>query len=107
MASHGRSNSLSDMRKLQTRLYRAYGLNVRSAVPLTEFSPGNFDAADVIVTYGKGTNGFPSARQTSESIEIDPREARFCFPDVGGFIVRGGSEIVVTPEAGVAPSLLR
>lgn len=98
---------MSETRRRHFRRYGAYGLKVRSVIPLTEFSPCNFDDADVVVTYGNGAEATPSTRPTLESIEIDPREAKFCFPDVGRFIVRSGSEIVVFPEAGVAPGLLR
>ena len=50
--------------------------------------------------------GISSARR-AHGLEIDEDEARFWFNGVGAFIVRNGAHIVVIPEDGVEPELLR
>jgi HPr Serine kinase C-terminal domain len=44
---------------------------------------------------------------TRRSFDICGQEAHFWFKDVGGFIVKNGSSIVMLPEAGVDHGLLR
>lgn len=88
--------------------YRAYGLVIRSQIPLPEFSLSSESeqACDATVVYGGG-HWIDPVRHERFFWSILPGEARFWFEGVGGFLVRGGREVVVTPEPAVEPSLLR
>jgi hypothetical protein len=95
------------MPELQYKRHSAYGLKVRSAIPLTEFSPLPSGVEDVLVTYGDKAVLASVARENPAAIEITESEARFWFPGVGVFIIRGGKSITVVPEPGVPTTLLR
>ena len=82
--------------------YSAYNLSIRSEICLPELpcgSPGNgleVRLAPVCVT---------TKPRAIEWREAPSREARFCFPGVGCFLVRGGSEIIIAPHAGADDSV--
>jgi hypothetical protein len=90
-----------------TRNYTAYGLAIRSAIPLSEFTAASSAQPEVIVTYGHRGAWVAEMQGAARAIEIREGEARFWFPDVGAFIVRDGSQIIAIPEDGVEPELLR
>lgn len=98
---------MDPMDKARFRRYSAYGLKVRSSIPLTEFSPLRSGVADVLVTYGHEAEWTSTVRHQSEAIDITGDEARFWFRGVGAFIVRNRTDIVAIPEPGVPASLLR
>jgi hypothetical protein len=92
---------------LQQQNYAAYGLVIRSPIPLTEFVCGGSGEADVVVTLGEDSGWISDVRGEHSFFCISREEARFWFKDVGAFVVRGGSEIVMIPESGTDHSLLR
>jgi hypothetical protein len=77
--------------------YFAYNLSVRSEICLPELPSG-------LPGHGLEVRLAPVARATEprtiEWREAPAREARFSFPGVGSFLVRAGSEIIITPDAG-------
>jgi hypothetical protein len=89
--------------------YHAYGLAIRSQIPLPEFSPlAASDAPDeATVAIDAGAPWVDSIRGGTSVWSVLAREACFWFPRVGGFLVRNGREIVIAPEPGVDASLLR
>lgn len=91
---------------LQT--YSAYGLRVQSQLPLPEFRRiPDGSAGEVVITFGSGDDWIPAVRGSASSWHVDLRDARFWFPGVGGFRVRNGSTIVISPESGMDNALLR
>jgi hypothetical protein len=90
--------------------YRAYGLAIRSRIPLPEFcsvKTGPPFMADVSVIIGNGDDWIQDVRERESFWSVLPHEARFWFHGVGGFLVRDGAVIVVTPEPDVDDALLR
>jgi hypothetical protein len=95
------------MPEIQYKRHTAYGLKIRSAIPLAEFSQLQFGVEDVLVTYGDEAVLATAARENPPAIEITRSEAKFWFPGVGVFTVTGGKSITVVPEPGVPTTLLR
>ncbi len=93
----------------QARSYSAYGLTIESQIELPEFSPLSEDGgrSDVAVFYGDGDYWIDPVRHERSFWRIQPREARFWFKGVAGFLIREGNEIVISPEPDVEESLLR
>jgi hypothetical protein len=89
--------------------YKAYGLSIQSDLPLPEFLPGAGPRCvpDVLVTLGREEDWTGDARGERSFRSINAGDARFWFPAVGGFHVRSGSEIIITPEPDVDEDLLR
>lgn len=86
------------MSEYANKTYEAYGLAIRSRIPLTEFALNGAGPAQVIVTFGEDPGWIAEVRGDYNYIRIRPGEARFWFKDVGGFIVKDGSQIIVVPE---------
>jgi len=92
-----------------SRRFSAYGLNILSEIDLPEFLPrgGNTIAPDVVVSYDRST-GWKAPDGNERAIwSVSPQDARFWFPAVGGFRVRGGKEILLSPEPDVEERFLR
>src|ERR1700722_16918999 len=89
--------------------YAAYGLAIRSQIPLPEFLPldGSDARFDATVVYGNGEDWINPVRQERSFWSIRTHEARFWFQGVAGFLVRAGREIIISPEPKVEQSLLR
>ena len=87
--------------------YGAYGLTVKSEIPLHEFPLSVADREDVVVAYGDRPEWTAQVHDKAESIEITPEGARFWFANVGGFSVADGNRITAFPHAGVPADLLR
>jgi hypothetical protein len=90
--------------------YRAYGLAIRSQIPLPEFSPAEPDRssrADLTVVLGCADRYADTPLVQHSAWSLSLHQATFCFKGVAVFVVRRGSEIVVSPEPGVDHTLLR
>jgi hypothetical protein len=84
--------------------YRAYGLTVRSTIPLPELAAGS-GPADVEIVLGEvplrtGRRAGPNLWGTNDSIHLGP-------PERAAFWVHGGRRIVVQPGAGVELETVR
>jgi hypothetical protein len=83
--------------------YNAFGLSIGSELPLYELGPA-LGKVDLEVRIG--ASDYPLSPIGFRFAGTE-REARFGWGGVGGFIVRGGREIVVEPAGGSDPALLR
>ena len=86
--------------------YTAYGLGIRSALPLPELVPGEA-AADVEIRLGRVDPFLLEATRTGTGFRATAQEACFFYEEVGTFLVRGGREVVLEPAPGVEERTLR
>lgn len=88
------------------KTYLAYGLGIRSALPLPELVPGGA-ATDVIVRLGR-VDGVPAeARRQRCYARASATVAHLAWQGVGVFRIRGGREILVEPAPEVEERVLR
>jgi len=90
------------------RSYVAYGLGIQSYLALPELVPAHCDP-DVRITRGR-LDPLPADCATpvpGERLCSTASEVQFSYADVGGFLVRGGNEIIIDPFAGLDESVLR
>lgn len=78
--------------------YVAYGLSIRSEVPLP--LPSGCRAGDVDVRLRSLDAELADLRKEGREYSFDLGEARFYWGDIGGFVARGGREILVDPAPG-------
>lgn len=92
-----------------SRRFSAYGLNILSEIDLPEFLPrsGNNLPADLVVSYDRSAEWNQPAGGERAIWSVSPRDARFWFPNVGGFRVRGGREILLSPKPDIEERFLR
>jgi hypothetical protein len=81
------------------RVYRAYGLGIRSAMALPEL-PAAGGCADVAVRRASLSDRACASEANDDQIWLR-------WPAVGTFVVRGGTEIVVDPAPDVPARVLR
>ncbi len=94
----------------EATLYSAYGLNIRSELPLPEFSRlSGRDSTrfDVTISFAPLASWIDPVRELNSSWNVNSADSRFWFRGVGGFQVLAGSEIRITPEPGIDNRLLR
>jgi hypothetical protein len=86
--------------------YRAYGLEIRSALPLPELPAGE---AGVDVDIRVASVPSPPVERDAEGggFWATPDEAGRVLDGVGAFLVRGGREIIVDPAPGADARVLR
>lgn len=77
--------------------YRAFGFNIRSALPLPELLPGGGDA-DVVIR--RSCTGVVDHDDLAQRM-LSATEWRLLFPDLGAVTVRDGREIDVQAREGV------
>jgi hypothetical protein len=85
------------------QFYSAYTLCIASDIPLLEL-PAAEGPADVTIQL------MPAAPNEVRSIEWGDGpagETRFRFPEVGEFVLKGGRQVIVTPDPRAALDLLR
>ncbi len=88
--------------------YEAYGLAIRSSIPLDEFAVGGAEKAEVLVTFGPEMPAWVSTvRGDHNYIRVGRDESHFWFAGVGAFVVKDGSQVIVTPEKNLDESCLR
>ncbi len=86
---------------------RAYGLTIRSAVPLPELTPADPAApADLTITFG-AVPDLPAYEGLSASAYPAPAEIHLGFRDAGKYAIRHGHTIVLDPLPDADPRVLR
>jgi hypothetical protein len=87
--------------------YGAYGLSIRSEIPLPELVAAPSGTADVTVRAGSTGYRRPATGADGCFFRLAPNEAYFFWDDVGAFLVRNGNEIVIDALPGVAENVIR
>jgi hypothetical protein len=87
--------------------YTAYGLCIRSVLPLPELGIPTEGEPDVVIRLGKTGGPAPETDHTGRHFHLDDGEATLYWRQIGAFRVRCGREIVVEPSPGVAEETLR
>ena len=85
----------------------AYGLTIRSSIPLPEVVAVTETKPDVIIREGQVGRCPPVTISPGGYYCMTPGEAFFCWDAVGAFLVRHGQEIIVEPLSGVPEHLIR
>jgi hypothetical protein len=97
-----------EARAQEDRPYLAFGLRIRSAVPLPEL-PVSDDArgeADVTIAVGRLDDRLAGAVEVDAQIQVAGDEVRLSTP-AGRYAIRGGRLIVVDARSGAAPADVR
>jgi hypothetical protein len=87
--------------------YKAYGLNINSALPLPELITSVGVKPDLNIKYGSIPEPRAVTKAESSSEHFNGREAFLSFDIVGRFAMKNGDEIVIDPLPGVEENLLR
>ena len=86
--------------------YVAYGLGMRSTLPLPELMTGDAPEA-VKVRFGRIDPPRSGVRVNGWRYKATQKEIYLFWEGEGAYLVRGGSEIIVDPDAGVDQGALR
>jgi hypothetical protein len=86
--------------------YRAYGLTIRSALPLPELIVAEGEP-DVVIRFGKLGHQQPEANRATSELRVVGRDICLAWDDVGAFLVRDGREIIIEPISGVEERVVR
>ncbi len=80
--------------------YLAFGLVWPFPFACPELRPSvHQQAPDIKVYLGEVPESLNAARPAGPLLQVTPEMVLFCFPDVARYLVRGGSEIIIQPEA--------
>jgi hypothetical protein len=88
--------------------YTAYGLTIRSVIPLPELVVCKSNtAADVVIQQEKIRRSLPETDCTGTYFKMNKIEAYLFWKQIGAFLVQNGKEILLDPFPEVEESLIR
>jgi hypothetical protein len=86
--------------------YTAYGLGIRSFLPLPELISEE-KQVDVVFRLGRVNGGNLHAVDETHRFKADTNEAYYFMEGVGSFLARGGEEIIVDPRPAADERVIR
>lgn len=87
--------------------YKAYGLDIHSALPLPEVVPAAETEADVVIQFGQVDRSLMKINRLGTYLHVTAEEVSFFWDEVGAFLVRNGKEIIIDPLPEVEERMLR
>jgi hypothetical protein len=88
--------------------YFAYGLGIHATMPLPELMAGKVEEKAVNIRFGYVDQPPPKALGRGwHFISTAPEEIRVFWPQVGSFLIKGGTDIVINPSPGLDERILR
>ena len=89
-----------------THHYRAYGLRIRSEIPIPYFTAASPVEPDVTIRYGAVPMDLPGATHAHRLWQAGPDDILFGVPDIARYRISRGRRVVVEPlcqaESGIA-----
>ncbi|MBV9790602.1 MAG: hypothetical protein JOZ51_20585, partial [Chloroflexi bacterium] len=90
-----------------TSFYQAYGLTIRSQIPLPELIASPAASADITIRRDTIARPPELAQSSERCLWSTPDEACLFWADAGTILVRGGDELIVEPLPHVDEQVLR
>ena len=85
--------------------YRAFGLSIRSELPLAELAPSSGSVVDVTFRL-RPIEPLRSVTPEEPAFDFGPDGQLLSWPSVGSFLIRDTSLVDIDPASGTDPELL-
>lgn len=87
--------------------YKAFGISVKSEISIPQFALTENRQFDVSIKFGNVKALLPRDIGDDRAVQISEEEICFYWDQIGLFLVRDGSEIIIEPDSGAEEKLLR
>lgn len=88
------------------QLYNAFGISMESGIPIPQFVESNGSQVDVSIRFDNISEYLAPENKVARAALINEWEICFYWKQIGWFLVRNGSEILIEPEKGADEKLI-